>query len=115
MKNKLMKYKEYRATVYYDADDRIFVGEVIGINDSLSFHATDVDELEQHFHDCIDNYLELCRELNKLPEKECTGSFSVRIEPEEQRSAIINAASMNISFNQYIGKAISAYNAQFEG
>ena len=38
MKNNLMKYRGYHAKIYFDACDAIFVGEVIGIADSLSFH-----------------------------------------------------------------------------
>ena len=36
----LMQYKSYRAKIEYDAEDNIFVGKVIGINDSLNFHGT---------------------------------------------------------------------------
>ena len=33
MKNDMMKYKGYKASISYDEMDRIFVGEVFGISD----------------------------------------------------------------------------------
>ena len=55
--NSMMEYKGYHATVAYDADDGIFIGEVFGITDSLNFHGESVAELETMFHQSIDNYL----------------------------------------------------------
>jgi len=42
----MMKYKGYVARVEFDEDDRIFVGRLAGIDDIVSFHGTNVDELE---------------------------------------------------------------------
>lgn len=106
-----MKYKEYRAKIEYDSDDNIFVGEVLGLNDVLSFHANNTADLEKHFHDCIDEYLNMCKKYGKVPEKEYTGSFSVRVEPEDQRNAVVCAAALNISLNQYFGRALAAFNS----
>ena len=55
----LMEYKGYHAKVEYDPDDKLLVGKVFGISDSLNFHAKDVDELEEAFHTSIDGYLKL--------------------------------------------------------
>ena len=49
----LMEYKGYHAKVEYDPDDKLLVGKVFGISDSLNFHAKDVDELEEAFHTSI--------------------------------------------------------------
>jgi len=110
MKNNMMQYKGYHARIEYDADDNIFVGEIIGINDVLAFHCNKTSEIEKKFHNCIDEYLKTCEEIGKQPEREYTGSFSVRVEPEEQRIAVLCAAATNISFNQYVGKALFEYN-----
>jgi len=110
MKNNLMKYKNYRAKVYYDCEDKIFVGEIIGIKDILAFHSENSKDLENQFHDCVDNYLDWCKEIGKAPDREYTGSFSVRVEPEEQRVASICAAAKDISLNQYFGEALSEHN-----
>ena len=62
-----MEYRGYHAYVRYSEEDRLFVGEVIGINDTLGFHGSTVDELEQMFHQSIDNYLAMCEEFGKKP------------------------------------------------
>lgn len=65
-----MEYKGYYAKIEYDEDDNLFVGQVLGINDSLNFHGTSVSELQESFHNSIDNYLSLCKQIRKKPEKE---------------------------------------------
>jgi len=44
-----MTHKGYAARVEFDAEDRIFVGRVIGIRDVVSFHGETVSELETRF------------------------------------------------------------------
>ena len=53
MPTSLMEYKGYHAKIEFDQEDQIFVGQVIGINDSIGFHGGSVAELtdarpEQH-------------------------------------------------------------------
>ena len=62
-----MKYKGYEAVIQYDEFDRIFVGRVINIKDIIMFDGISVDELQQFFHNVIDEYLEDCQKLNKIP------------------------------------------------
>ncbi len=107
-----MQYKNYRASINYDGDDNIFWGEVIGINDVITFHGSTVEELEEHFRTRIDDYLEFCRQIGKEPEKEYSGSFNIRIKPECHKEASLCAASLKMSLNQYIGTAIAYYNSK---
>lgn len=102
----MLEYKGYHASIQYDAEDNIFVGEVFGIADSLNFHGTSIDELNQMFAQCIDNYLELCERIGKEPDKEFKGTFNVRISPDLHRKAALEAAKQNITLNQYVMKAI---------
>lgn len=105
--NSMLEYKGYHATIEYDAEDNIFVGEVFGIADSLNFHGTSVLELKEMFEQSIDNYLELCESIGKNPDKEFKGSFNVRIPPEMHKKAALAAAKQNITLNQYVRKAIA--------
>ena len=66
----MMEYKGYHAAIQYSDEDNLFIGEVFGINDTLAFHGSSVQELESVFHQSIDNYLEMCREFGKKTEKE---------------------------------------------
>ena len=103
---KLMEYLGYHATVEFDPEDRIFIGKVFGINDSLNFHGTTVDELENMFHQSIDNYLELCKEMGKVPDKEYKGSFNVRLSPELHRQVALKAAESGLTLNQFVVHAL---------
>lgn len=101
-----MEYLGYHASVEYDPEDRIFIGKVCGITDSLNFHGTTVDELENMFHQSIDNYLELCKELGKKPDKEYKGSFNVRISPELHKQVSIKATENKLTLNQFVARAL---------
>ncbi|WP_310602598.1 type II toxin-antitoxin system HicB family antitoxin [Anaerosporobacter sp.] len=102
----MMEYKGYHATVGYDADDKIFIGEVFGIVDSLNFHGSSVDELEEMFHQSIDNYLHLCKECGQEPDKEFKGSFNVRIPSDLHRRIALEATKQSMTLNQYVTKAL---------
>lgn len=104
--NSMLEYRGYHASVEYDAEDNIFVGEVFGITDSLNFHGTSVNELKEMFEQSIDHYLELCEKIGKNPDKEFKGTFNVRIPPELHKKAALTAAKQKITLNQYVMKAI---------
>ena len=105
----ILTYKGYRAVIKFDADDSILVGEVIGVSDSLSFHATSSKEIVKVFHNSIDNYLALCKKIKKNPEKEYSGRFSVRISPESHKKIFLAAEEKGISLSRAIEDAITQY------
>ncbi len=102
----MMEYKGYHAMIQYSDEDNLFVGEVFGINDTLAFHGSSVQELESMFHQSIDNYLEICKEFGKEPEKEYKGQFNVRIPSSLHRTAALCARERNISLNEFVTEAI---------
>ena len=104
--NSLMEYKEYHAKIEYSSEDRVFVGHVIGINDVLAFDGESISELEEMFHETIDDYLDMCAELGQNPDKEYKGNFNVRIKPELHKRAALEAEAKGISLNQFVATAI---------
>ena len=105
----LMEYKGYHAKVEYDPDDKLLVGKVFGISDSLNFHAKDVDELEEAFHTSIDGYLDFCTEIGKGPEKEYSGTFNVRVSPELHKQASLRAQKDGVALNRVVERALTEY------
>lgn len=105
--NSMLEYKGYHASIEYDAEDNIFVGEVFGITDSLNFHGTSVTEIKEMFEQSVDNYLEICKKIGKNPDKEFKGTFNVRIPPEMHKKVALEAAKQKITLNQYVIKAIN--------
>ena len=101
-----LKYRGYHGQIEFSAEDNLFVGHVIGIQDSLNFHGSSIDEITVSFHDCIDGYLEMCKTFGREPDKEYKGSINVRISPPLHRSAAIQAEAEGKSLNQFIQEAI---------
>ena len=102
----MMQYKGYHADVRYSDEDRMFVGKVFGIQDELGFHGSSVEELENMFHQSVDNYLEMCREMNRTPDKEYKGQFNVRLPSWLHRSAALAAQERHMSLNEFVTTAI---------
>ena len=102
----LSPYKGYQAKVDFSQEDTLFIGEVIGVADSLNFHTKSADEIEEMFHRCVDSYLEFCQKVGKTPDKCYKGSFNVRVTPELHKQAELAAADQQVSLNQFVVKAL---------
>ncbi|HEY1018003.1 MAG TPA: type II toxin-antitoxin system HicB family antitoxin [Sediminibacterium sp.] len=104
--NDILQYKGYFASVQFSAEDEVFFGKILGINDLVSFEGTTVKELKDAFKEAIEDYLETCKELEKEPEKMYKGSFNVRIPSELHRQAALVSAGKNMSLNDFVRYAI---------
>lgn len=102
----VMEYNGYHAKVEFDDQDNILVGTVLGLSDTLAFHGRSIDELKDSFRNCIEDYIDLCKEIGKQPEKEFKGVFNVRISPDSHREAAMDAALDGITMNQFVAEAI---------
>jgi predicted HicB family RNase H-like nuclease len=99
---KALTYRGYIASIEYDAEDRIFVGHLADIRDTVGFHGTSVDELESAFQEAVDHYLAVCEQIGQQPQKPYSGNITLNIS-SETHAAIANAAEMNHkSLNQWI-------------
>lgn len=102
----MIEYKGYRATVDFDGEARVFYGEVIDLNDVITFQGESVKELEQAFHDSVDDYLEFCKERGEKPEKPFSGKFVVRVSPALHRAITLRAAERKESINTYVNDVL---------
>ena len=102
----MMAYRGYHAQIEYDAEDALFVGRVFGIPDSLNFHGASVQELEEMFHQSIDNYLTMCAECGKEPDEECKENFNIIISPELHKKISLHALQKGITIDQYVVMAL---------
>ena len=102
----MMVYKGYLGNVEYDDSARIFHGEIINIKDVITFQGKSVDELENAFHESIDDYINWCREEGEKPEKPYSGRFNLRLSPQLHREVAITAKKMNLSINKFVEKAL---------
>ncbi|MEK2644074.1 type II toxin-antitoxin system HicB family antitoxin [Bdellovibrio sp. BCCA] len=102
----MMSYKGYFASVEFDAEAKIFHGEVLGINDVITFQGTSVDELEKELRISVEDYLEFCAKEGKKPEVTLSGNLNLRMGPEKHRMVKVFADAHRISINDYINIAI---------
>ena len=87
----MMEYKGYYGTVEYDAQVKIFHGDIINIRDVITFQGTTVNEIERAFKDTIDDYIIWCKEEGVEPEKPYSGKLNVRLPPELHRQTAVLA------------------------
>lgn len=105
--NDVLRYKDYMSTIHFSAEDEVFHGKVIGINDLVTFEGHSVASLKKAFKEAVEDYLDTCKELGKEPEKTYKGSFNVRVSADLHREAAIKAALKNITLNEFVKIAIS--------
>lgn len=106
--NDILEYKNYYAEVHFSAEDEVFFGKVLGINDLVSFEGSTVTELKKEFQEAVEDYLTTCKELAKEPEKAYKGSFNIRIPSELHRQAARQASLNKLTLNDFVRKAIDA-------
>lgn len=105
MKN-IMEYKGYIGSVEFSEEDELFYGKVLGIRSLISYEGENAKDLLNDFHNAVDEYLEMCAEENKTPEKAYKGSFNVRISPELHKRLVVCAMAHDMSLNGYIEEAL---------
>jgi len=109
MMSNILEYKGYYTKIEYSAEDKVLYGKVEGINDLVNFESYSLNEIESEFHRAVDDYLDMCKEVGKEPDKVYKGLFNVRIAPELHRKLSILAFQNGESLNQVVEKAIRSY------
>ena len=64
---KILEYKGYKTRIVYSQEDNIYCGEIINIDDSVSFYSENISTIEDEFHKAVDDYIELCKSIGKNP------------------------------------------------
>lgn len=108
MKN-ILEYKGYHAKIEVDLEANILYGKIEGIRDLVNFEAENFETLVDEFHMAVDDYLEFCEQIGKLPEKEYKGTFNIRIQPSLHRELALLALKNDESLNQTVEKALQSY------
>ena len=106
MADNMLKYKDFYGSVEYSAADECFFGKLIGTTDLVTFEGESVTSLKSAFVEAVEDYLVLCEEAGKKPQKSYKGSFNVRISPELHKEAAITASKQGMSLNSFVEKAI---------
>ena len=105
----ILKYKGYFARIEYSAEDGVLYGKIEGIKDLVNFESDSASEIENEFHNAVDDYLELCRELGQEPDRVYSGTFNVRIDPKLHQRIAIQAMCNGETLNHTVEKALQFY------
>ena len=102
----MMEYKGYRAAVVYDDEAGIFHGEVVDTRDVITFEGTSVEQLQKEFRFSIDDYLTVCAERGRQPDKPFSGKIPLRVPQEVHRAAAAAAKGAGKSLNAWLTETV---------
>jgi predicted HicB family RNase H-like nuclease len=105
----MMQHKGYKGCFEFDEDSDIFHGQIIGIKDIVTFQGRSIDELKLALHDSVDDYLEMCEQEKKPPDKPFSGKFSLRLTPELHSNIAESAALTKTSINSWVIGAVENF------
>ena len=105
-----ISYKGYAARIEYSDEDDCLIGHIAGINDIVGFHANSVSELHVAFEEAVDDYLETCKRVGKLPQKPYSGKIMLRIPPEIHAKVAMLAQAHGQSLNFWVAEVLDQAN-----
>ena len=103
----MMTYKGYTASLEVDVEAKILFGQVLDINDVITFKGQTVDEARQEFQNSVDDYLAFCEELGEEPDKPFSGKLPFRTTPEHHRKIFIAAKKAGKSINAWMDEILT--------
>jgi len=96
-----LQYRGQTARIEFDEDEGLLVGRLLGITDVVGFHAETVDGIRAAFKEAVDDYIETCERIGKVPQKPASGKLMLRVSPEVHRAALVAAEAAGKSLNQW--------------
>ncbi len=68
-KNLVFNFEGYLGSCQFEPDSKIYHGRILGIKDLVTYEALNSDYLYEEFIASVNDYLETCLELNRLPQE----------------------------------------------
>lgn len=108
MKN-ILEYKGYLTKIEYSVEDKVIFGKIEGIKDLILFESDKTEDIENKFQEAVDEYLDFCKNVNKIPDKQFSGSFNVRINSDLHKNLALYGIRNNQSLNSVVENALSNF------
>ncbi len=102
----MMNHKGFIGTAEYDDEAHIFSGKVINTHKAITFQGTSVEEIENEFRTCVDDYLDWRRKDGTEPEKPYSEKFNVRLSQLFHSEVAVAAKKLNMSLNSFVEKSL---------
>lgn len=108
-------YRGYKAS-FETLPDKSLLGRIVGIPDTITFRVERIEDAVKGFHECVDDFLEGCAEMNRVPpipnlfsipnintEEMVSGSDKLWVDEDKAFLARANAIAINqISINNIL-------------
>jgi predicted HicB family RNase H-like nuclease len=101
-------YKGYIGSVDIDLEANYLHGKVLHVQDLVTFTSPDVAGLQAAFEEAVDDYLQLCEEVGKEPDRPFSGVFQVRMTSDQHRALCMEASSKGLSLNELSVQKLTA-------
>ena len=102
-----LKFKGYHGSIEFSIEDDCLHGRLLGIDDIISYEGNSVKEIKTAFEEAVDDYLKVCEEIGKSPEKPYSGKVMFRIDPAIHAKAALAAQLKGVSLNQWAEDVLS--------
>ena len=109
MTDRLLTFKGYHGSVEVSLEDDCLHGQLLFINDLVTYEADRPAALQSAFESAVDHYLETCEAEGIPADKPFSGTFNVRTSPAQHRALAIVAASKSTSLNDIVKECFDAY------
>lgn len=103
-----LTYKNYTGTIEASIEDGCLHGQILFIDDIITYEGNTVDDIKNSFQETVERYLAYCKETGKPANKPYSGTFNVRIGQELHRKAVKIAYSRGIKLNDFVTQAIQS-------
>jgi predicted HicB family RNase H-like nuclease len=103
---KLLEYAGYYGSIEVSVEDKCLCGSVQFIRDLISYSGNSFEELENSFHEAVDQYLAFCEEIGKAPSITCSGTFNVRVGTDLHTKAVLSAKKSGMTLNEFVKSAV---------
>ena len=103
---KVFNHKGYTGSIEVSLEDGCLFGQILFVNDTVTYEAESVSQLETEFIAAVDDYLETCEEIGVSPDKPFSGTFNVRIGPDLHQQAVKAAFMDSLKLNEFVTLAI---------
>ena len=104
-----MKYRGYIGSIEASPEDNLLYGKLLYLQALVNYEGQTVAELQQAFHEAVDDYLADCEAQSIAPEKPCKGTFNVRVGHAMHLAAAEAASREQKSLNDLVRNALQAY------
>ena len=102
----MMQYKGYRAAVTFDDSANVLHGEVVGTRDVITVKGESIEQLQKEFEFSIDDYLAVCAERGREPERPYSGKIPLRVSPKVHRDAAAAAKAQGKTLNAWLAETV---------